>query len=54
MGDMADFALEEMMNQDEIERRYQTFDEAADAGVEELLYDYNGARFPGVFSDAST
>ena len=49
MGDMADFALEEMMNQDEIEQRYQTFDEAADAGVEELLYDYNGARFPGVF-----
>lgn len=50
MGEFADMALDEMMDQDEIEVRYQTFEQAIDASVEESLYDYDGARFPGVFS----
>ena len=49
MGDMANYALDEMMDYDELQCRYPTLEEAAEAGVEELLYDYDGGEFPRVF-----
>jgi hypothetical protein len=50
MGDGADDALDRMMDMDELQCRYQDFDDAEDNGVAELLYDYDGTRFPHVFS----
>lgn len=49
MGDMSDFALDQMADFDEMQTRYTTFEEAQEAGVEELLYSYVSARYPSVF-----
>ena len=49
MGDGADDALDRMMDMDELQCRYGTWEEACEAGVEEELYDYDGSRYPNVF-----
>ena len=50
MGEFADYALDELADIDALQLNYQTFDEAVLAGCEELLYDYDGSRYPSVFS----
>jgi rRNA maturation endonuclease Nob1 len=50
MGEFADYAIDNMMDVDELQLRYDTFNEAYQAGVEELLYDYQCGRLPHVFS----
>ena len=52
MGEFADYALDDMMNDDEMQCRYSTLDEAVEAGVEEQLYDYDGTEFPKVFNES--
>lgn len=49
MGEMADYALEQMMDLDEIEQQCTTFEEAQAHGLEDILYDYDCSRFPSVF-----
>lgn len=50
MGEMADMALSNMLDMDEIQQTYQTMEDAEDMGYAEALYDYDGSRFPEVFS----
>lgn len=50
MGEFADYALDEMMDVDELQQRHDSFESAVTAGVEESLYDYDGTRLPHVFS----
>lgn len=50
MGEFADDALDKILDIDEIQQRTETFEDALATGTEELLYDYDGSRFPGVFS----
>lgn len=54
MGEYADYALDELMNQYELECEYGLdFDQAWQDGVAESLFDYNGAPYPTVFSRPS-
>jgi hypothetical protein len=53
MGEMADYALEEIADYDELYTRHDTFESALEAGVEDVLYDYDGTRFPPAFSHRS-
>lgn len=50
MGEFADYALDEIMDFDELQCRYPDWESSVDAGVEEDLYDYDGVRYPNVLS----
>lgn len=51
MGEMADFALDQMMDIDELQCQYESFESAAEAGVEDTLYSYDGSRVGAVFGN---
>jgi AAA domain-containing protein len=53
MGEMADYALEQVADYDELYCRHDTFESVLEAGVEDVLYDYDGTRFPLAFSHRS-
>ena len=53
MGEFADYALDDMMDDDEMQCRYRYCDPRdIPEDIREQLYDYDGTEFPKVFNES--